>query len=131
MEVPPFVIRFDVIDHTQPAEICGAVVQGVSIDVIDGRSVIGIGIGTKGLCYQTADQQVLGLSVLTERDALIPLVVHKNGKKPWRGMLQAHDPSHITDEILSLIPFDFAPFLIGKILNRFYLYHILSLFLEK
>lgn len=99
--------------------------------MIDGRFIFGIRVGAKGLCNQTADQQVLGLSVLTERDTLIPLVVHENGKKPWRGMLQAHDPPHITDEIFPLIPFDFTPFLIGEILNRIYYYHTLSLFLEK
>ena len=73
----PFIIHFDILVNAHPPQIVGVIVQCVAIYVVNRCVGIGIGIGTEGLRDQSADQTVLGLSVLAKSHPLIALVVNE------------------------------------------------------
>ena len=73
----PFIIHFDILVNAHPPQIVGVIVQCVAIYVVNRCVGFGIGIGTEGLRDQSADQTVLGLSVLAKSHPLIALVVNE------------------------------------------------------
>lgn len=66
------------------------------------------------------------LSVLTQTDPQITLVVFKRCQQLCVGMLQALDPAHVAHKILG-ISFYWPPFLMGEVLYIVDFYHFLSI----
>ena len=95
-----------------PAQVVRVVVAGVAVDVVHGVAVLRVRVSAPRLSHETADKEMVRLTVPAKAHPVIALIVRERRQEPrWRAF-QALDASQVADKILAAVALYGPPFFV-------------------